>query len=63
MKVFEQLELGVSSNNYRVRINGEFVGFTETAEQAWELIGRARFGSGHIVTSPTGKDTGEFVPY
>lgn len=49
--------------NYRVTINCHKVYEVATEKEAWDVIGRQRFGSGYMVDSPTGLPTDDFVPF
>lgn len=35
----------------------------ETVEQVWEAVGNRGLGEGYSVSSPTGLDVGDFIPY
>lgn len=48
--------------NFLVHVNHE-THAADTEAEAWEIIGRAPFGSPHSVSSPTGMDVGDFIPY
>lgn len=53
-------------HNYEVHIqdwNGNRTVKCDTEEQAWEAIGNRAFGGLYQVTSPTGLNTYQFIPY
>lgn len=43
--------------------SGRKVTECETEEQAWKALGDCSFGALANVSSPTGKDVSQFVPY
>ena len=52
--------------NYIVRIqdwNGTLEVECETEREAWNAIGTKIFGGLHHVSSPTGKDVSDFIPF
>lgn len=48
---------------YRVVINCRDTHYACTIDEAWSIIGKQPFGSGHIVYDKQGAVVPEFVPY
>lgn len=48
---------------YKVVINCRDTHYACTIDEAWEIIGRQPFGSGHMVYDKKGNMPYEFVPY
>ena len=49
---------------YNVYINSRFKAGPVTEEEAWDVIGRQPFGSGHLVyEAETGEIAEQFIPY
>ena len=48
---------------YVVEINLEIVGKVYSEKEAWDLIGKAPFGSSHVVRDGDGNVREEFIPY